>query len=83
MMPPDQGLEDKKSSRVKGRKVRLTYAFTTNADRSKKCQPFIIRKANKPCAFQKKSEMQLGFYYRNNAKAWMTAVLLYQEWLQQ
>jgi DDE superfamily endonuclease len=42
----------------------------------------IIGKAKKPRAFGKKTGAQLGFYYRNNAKAWMTSSL-YQEWLQQ
>jgi DDE superfamily endonuclease len=67
---------------VKGKKVRLTYAFTSNADGSEKLPPIIIGKAKKPQAFQKKSGKQLGFYYRNNAKAWMTSAL-YQEWIQQ
>ena len=80
-MPPDRGLADKKSLGVKGRKVRLTYAFTSNADGSEKLPAMIIGKAKKPRAFQNKTGAQLGFYYRNNAKAWMTAVL-YQEWLQ-
>jgi hypothetical protein len=60
----------------------LTYAFTANADGSEKLPPIIIGKAQKPRAFQKKSGAQLGFYYQNNAKAWMTSSL-YQEWLQQ
>ena len=63
-------------------KVRLTYAFTTNADGSDKLQPFVIGKAAQPRAFQKKSGAQLGFYYRHNAKAWMTAQL-YQDWIKQ
>ena len=81
-MPLDRGLSDKKHSGVKGRKVRLTYAFTYNADGSEKLSPIIIGKAKKPQAFQKKSGKQLGFYYRNNAKAWMTSAL-YQEWIQE
>jgi hypothetical protein len=81
-MPPDRGLANKKHSGVKGRKVRLTYAFTSNADGSEKLPPIVIGKAHKPRAFQKKTGTQLGFYYRNNAKAWMTSVL-YQEWIQQ
>jgi hypothetical protein len=77
-MEPDRGLSTSKQSGVKGMKVQLTYAFTTNADGSDKLQPFIIRKAAHPQAFQKKSGAQLGFYYHNNAKAWMTAHL-YQD----
>ena len=79
-LPPDRGLADKKHSGVKGRKVRLTYALTSNASGSEKLPPLVIGKANKPRAFQSKSGKQLGFYYRNNAKAWMTSQL-YQEWL--
>jgi len=33
-----------------------------------------------PRAFNKKTGQQLGFYYRNNTKAWMTGIL-YQEFL--
>jgi hypothetical protein len=79
-MPPDRGLSDGKHSSVKGNKVRLTYAFTCNADGSEKPQPFIIGKSQKPQAFNGKTGGQLGFYYRNNAKAWMTAEF-YQEWI--
>jgi len=81
-MVPDRGLSDCKHSGVKGKKIRLTYAFTSNADGSEKLPPFVIGKAAQPQAFNKKTGAQLGFYYRNNAKAWMTAHL-YQEWIQQ
>jgi DDE superfamily endonuclease len=80
-MPPDRGLTDKQRFGVKGNKVRLTYAFTSNVTGSEKLPPIVIGKAKKPRAFQKKTGTQLGFYYRNNAKAWMTATL-YQEWLE-
>ena len=80
-MAPDRGLSDRKQSGVKGNKTRLTYAFTSNADGSEKLPAFIIGKAARPRAFNKKTGEQLGFYYRNNAKAWMTAHL-YQEWIQ-
>ena len=79
-MPPDRGLSDKQQSDIKGKKTRLTYLFTANADSSLKLPPLIIGKAQKPRAFKKKTGSQLGFYYQNNAKAWMTASL-YQEWL--
>ncbi|KNZ72527.1 Tigger transposable element-derived protein 6, partial [Termitomyces sp. J132] len=82
MMPPDQGLSDKQHAGVKGRKVRLTYAFTANADGSEKLCPMVIGKANMLHAFQKKTGAQLGFDYHSNAKAWMTASL-YQNWLEQ
>ena len=81
-MAPDRGLSDRKQSGVKGRKVRLTYAFTSNANGSEKLPPFVIGKAARPRAFNKKTGDQLGFRYRNNAKAWMTAHL-YQEWIQE
>ncbi|PBK85155.1 hypothetical protein ARMGADRAFT_942416, partial [Armillaria gallica] len=77
-MPPDCGLADRAQSGIKGSKIHLTYAFTANANGSDKREDFIIRKAYKPCPFQKKSGEQLGFYYHHNVKAWMTAVL-YQE----
>lgn len=79
-LPPDRGLADKQTSGVKGKKLRLTYLLTVNADGSKRLPPLIIGKAQKPRAFQNKTGAQHGFYYRNNAKAWMTASL-YQEWL--
>jgi hypothetical protein len=71
---------DKRSSGTKGNKKRLTYALTANADGSEKLPPFVIGKAARPRAFQKKTGAQLGFYYRNNAKAWMVSKI-YQEWL--
>ena len=79
-MPPDQGLMDKSSSGMTGNKKQLTYVFMANADGSEKLPPFIIGKAACPCAFNKKTGQQLGFYYWNNAKAWMTGIL-YQEFL--
>ena len=81
-MVPDRGLSNHKQSGVKGKKVRLTYAFTLNADRSKKLPPFMIGKVVWPWAFNKKSGQKLGFHYQNNAKAWMTAHL-YQDWIQE
>jgi hypothetical protein len=81
-MAPDRGLSTSKQSGVKGKKTRLTYAFTANADGSDKLEAFIIGKAARPRAFQKNSGAQLGFYYRSNAKAWMTAQL-YQDWIRQ
>ena len=79
-LPPDRGLADKRRPGVKGVKTRLTYVFTTNADGSGKLKPLVIGKYGKPRAFERKSAAQLGFYYRYNAKAWMTKAL-YQEWL--
>lgn len=47
---------------------------------SNKRQFGVIGKARKPHAFQNKTGLQHGFYYQNNAKAWMTTSL-YQECL--
>ena len=69
-----------KRSGLKSKKVRLTYALTTNADGSEKLPPLIIGKALKPRAFRNKTGTQLGFLYRTNAKAWMTTKF-YQEWI--
>ena len=55
---------------------------TSNATGSEKLLPFVIGKAARPRAFNKKTGVQLGFYYRSNAKAWMTSQL-YQDWIQQ
>ena len=79
-MPPDSGLANKVISGVKGQKVRLTYAFTANATGTERLPPIIIGKAERPRVFEKKTGEQLGFYYRNNATAWMTSSL-YQEWI--
>ena len=81
-MSPDCSLSDHHHSGVKGQKTRLTYALTCNADGSEKLPPFIIGKFEHPRAFNKKSGAELGFYYRSNAKAWMTTNL-YQAWLLQ
>ncbi|EIW56512.1 DDE-domain-containing protein [Trametes versicolor FP-101664 SS1] len=81
-LPPDRGLSDKATAGVKGKKVHLTYAFTANADGTDKLPPFVIGKWKKPRPFAGKTGAQLGFRYRNNAKAWMTTVL-YQEWIQE
>ncbi|KAF8236200.1 hypothetical protein L208DRAFT_1050269, partial [Tricholoma matsutake] len=66
---PDRGLSDHKQLGVKGKKIRLTYTFTSNADGSKKLLPLVIGKAVQPQAFKKKTGTQLRFYYQNNAKA--------------
>ena len=42
----------------------------------------VIGKAFKPRAFNNKTGGQLGFSYRNNAKAWMTSEI-YQGWLRE
>ncbi|EIN11808.1 DDE-domain-containing protein [Punctularia strigosozonata HHB-11173 SS5] len=76
----EERARDKPSAGVKGCKSRLTFAFAMNADGSEKLQPVIIGKYQRPRAFEKKTGEQLGFYYRNNAKAWMT-MKLFHEWV--
>ena len=70
-----------KQNGVKGSKVRLTYTFTANASGTEKRPAFIIGRAKKLRAFGGKTGDQLGFHYRNNAKAWMTGAL-YEKWIQ-
>ena len=61
-MAPDRGLSDHKHSGVKGKKHRLTYAFTSNTDGSEKLLPFVIGKAAQLQAFKKKKMVpSLGF----------------------
>ena len=71
---------DKPTSGVKGVKTQITYTFTADADGSEKLPLIIIGQWVQPRAFQGKSSKALEFYYRNNAKAWMTGKL-YQEWI--
>ena len=80
-MPPDSGLATEMFSGVKGKKIRITYAFTANADGSEKLRPIVIGRAMKPRAFGKKTGKELGFCYFNNATAWMTSEI-YQSWLE-
>ncbi|KAJ2919528.1 hypothetical protein MD484_g941, partial [Candolleomyces efflorescens] len=79
-MPPDTGLFNCQQSGVKGNKVRITYGFTANAAGTEKLPPIIIGHACCPRALKRKTGEQLGFYYRNNAKAWMT-IVIYEEWI--
>jgi hypothetical protein len=56
-------------------RFRITLGFACNANRSEKMPAFYIGRAMKPKYFDKKSPNELGFYYRNNKKAWMTSEL--------
>ena len=80
-MPPDRTIARESYNGSKKVKTRLTLAFTANSTGTHKLQPLIIGNAAKPRAFSKKSGDQLGFYYRNNKKAWMTGDL-FNEFLQ-
>lgn len=73
--PPDRGMATHKISGKKKNKFRVTIFFACNATGTEKLPPFFIGKSAKPRCFQKKTGKQLGFYYRNNKKAWMTAIL--------
>ena len=72
---PDRGMATMTLSGVKKSKQRITIFFVCNADGSEKLPLFFVGKAAKPRCFRKKTGKELGFYYRNNKKAWMTAVL--------
>lgn len=72
---PDRGMATMTLSGVKKSKQRITILFGCNSDGSEKLPLFFIGKAAKPRCFRKKTGEELGFYYRNNKKAWMTAVL--------
>jgi len=67
---------------LKKDKTRITLALAANADGSEKRDAFFIGKARRPHCFQRKDGDELGFYYRNNKKAWMTKCL-YTEWIKQ
>ena len=73
--PPERGLATEKMSGKKKDKFRITVAFACNADGSEKMPPVYIGKAAKPVCFNRQSPNDYGYYYRNNKKAWMTAVL--------
>ncbi|KAE8986878.1 hypothetical protein PR003_g17521 [Phytophthora rubi] len=60
---------------LKKDKTRITLALAANADGSEKRESFYIGKARRPHCFKGKDGDELGFYYRNNKKAWMTRCL--------
>jgi hypothetical protein len=59
----------------KKEKFCISIGSACNADGSERLNPFFIGKAKKPRCFKKQTPEQRGFYYRNNKKAWMTAVI--------
>ena len=59
----------------KREKFRITIALACNADGSKCLPPIYIGKSKLPHCFKKRTPDQLGFYYWNNKKAWMTSEL--------
>ena len=80
-LTPDRTIATRQLEGMKKDKTRISIALCCNADGSEKLELLIIGHAAKPRAFNKKTGKELGFYYRNNKKAWMTT-LLFQEWLQ-
>jgi hypothetical protein len=76
--PPDRGLALKQMAGKKKKKYCITMAFACNADGSERLPPIYIGKSKKPHCFKTQTPAQLGFYYRNNKKAWMT-LLLFEE----
>eukprot|EP00644_Phytophthora_capsici_P016888 jgi/Phyca11/125620/e_gw1.59.230.1 len=77
---PDRTIARTQIEGIKKSKTRITVALACNADGSDMREPFFIGHANKPRCFKKKTGAELGFTYRNNKKAWKTA-LLFREWL--
>ena len=72
---PDRGMATITLSGMKKSKDRVTILFGCNADGSEKLPLFFIGKSKQPRCFGKQTGREHGFYYRNNKKAWMTAVL--------
>jgi transposase len=79
-MAPDKTIATKNLKGSKKDKARITIALTANADGTEKLPLLFIGNFGKPRAFKKKSPQQLGFLYKFNKKAWMTAVV-FQDWL--
>ena len=79
-LAPDRTIASRQMEGMKKDKTRVSVALCANSDGTEKEKLMIIGHSAKPRAFNKKTGQQLGFYYRFNQKAWMTA-LLFQEWL--
>jgi hypothetical protein len=77
---PERGLASGPMSGKKQNKFRITVTFAVNSDGSERMPVFYIGKSKKPRAFKKKTPQAMGFYYRNNKKAWMTSEL-FEEWI--
>lgn len=56
-------------------KFHISVGLAYNTDGSEKLEPFLIERAKQPQCFKKQTPEQYGFYYQNNKKAWMMAVL--------
>ena len=73
--PPDCGLASAQMSGKKKEKFRITVTLACNATGDEKLDLFFIGKSKQPRCFKKRKPKDLGFYYRNNKKAWMTSDL--------
>ena len=80
-LAPDRTIATRQLEGMKKDKARISIALCANSDGTEKDELLFIGHAAKPRAFNKKSGKELGFFYRNNKKAWMTS-LIFQEWLQ-
>jgi hypothetical protein len=79
-LEPDSTLTTKRISGRKKDKERITVAFCANATGTHKLKPFIIGKYANPRCFKNVNIQNIGITYKNNRKAWMTAVI-FREWL--
>lgn len=73
--PPDRGMATTKLSGTKKSKDRITILFGCNADGSEKLPLLFIGKSERSRCFRNKTGRELGFNYKSNKKAWMTAAL--------
>ncbi|KAG0148071.1 hypothetical protein CROQUDRAFT_42021, partial [Cronartium quercuum f. sp. fusiforme G11] len=54
--------------------------LTCNALGTKKLEPLIIGRYQRPCCFKRRSGSELGFLYFFNTKAWMNHTI-FQDWI--
>lgn len=78
--PPDRGLSTEQMSGKKKDKFRITLGFLCNATGTEKFPIFFIGRYKSPRCFKHRDPESLGFYYRNNKKAWMNSEL-FEEWV--
>jgi DDE superfamily endonuclease/Tc5 transposase DNA-binding domain len=71
-LSPDKTIAQRQVEGSKKDKTRITIAFTCNADGTDQFEPLFIGHSAKPRCFNKKSGTDLGFWYLNNKRAWMT-----------
>ncbi|KAG0143355.1 hypothetical protein CROQUDRAFT_48932, partial [Cronartium quercuum f. sp. fusiforme G11] len=80
LIPPDHALANAVAHGLKSSKNRFTFALTCNALGTKKLEPLIIQRYQRPCCFKRRSGSELGFLYFFNTKAWMNH-MIFQEWI--